>query len=77
MSIFNSLLQNEVVEKKILSLLRKKVIEVPRTEEGLGYYSTNFIVPKKEGGVRPILNLKEINKHLEVPRFKMETFRHV
>ena len=34
-----------------------------------------FIVPKKDGGWRPIINLKRLNSYLEVPHFKMEGIR--
>ena len=38
-----------------------------------GYYSTYFLVPKKTGDLRPILNLKPINGSIEKITFKMET----
>ena len=34
-----------------------------------------FVVPKKDGGWRPIINLKRLNSYLEIPHFKMETIR--
>ena len=75
---FGSLKQNEVVMNEILELLQKRAIEkVPFSQIGEGFYSTFFMVPKKDGGIRPILNLKELNTHLICPHFKMETFRSI
>ena len=37
------------------------------------YYSTYFVVPKKDGGLRPILNLKYFNLSVWKTSFKMET----
>ena len=42
-----------------------------------GYYSTYFLVPKKDGGMRPILNLKPFNRCLRKHRFKMETLNSI
>ena len=55
-------------------LLRKQAIEkVPFSQWEKGFYSNFFIVNKKDGSFRPILNLKLLNQHLEVPHFKMES----
>ena len=37
-----------------------------------GLLQPMFTVPKKDGGWRPIINLKHLNTFLEVPYFKME-----
>ena len=37
------------------------------------YISTIFIRPKKDGGFRLILNLKNLNEHVEYQHFKMDT----
>ena len=50
---------------------------VPQGQEGLGFYSTFFTVQKKGGGLRPILNLRPLNKYLKVQHFKMETLRSI
>ena len=64
--------------EEVENLLEKNAIErVPKPQEGLGFYSTFFIVPKKDGGFRPILNLRNLNSCLVVPHFKMETLRRI
>lgn len=67
-------IHESVILTEINTLLGKSVIEpVPANQENAGFYSTIFVVPKKQGGLRTILNLKPLNQ-LIVPRhFKMET----
>ena len=63
---------------EVTKLLEKGAIEfVPKDQEGQGFYSTFFIVPKKDGGIRPILNLKPLNVYLQKSQFKMETLRSI
>ena len=40
----------------------------PQTE----FYSVLFLVPKKNGQMRPVINLKALNQWVETPHFKME-----
>ncbi|KAK3102086.1 hypothetical protein FSP39_008630 [Pinctada imbricata] len=64
--------------EEVESLLGKQAIElVPPGQEGQGFYSTFFLVQKKDGGYRPILNLRPLNKYLKVQHFKMETLRSI
>ena len=59
------------LEEEIQSLLQKQAIcqtSVP-TE---GFYLNMFIVPKKDGGQRPVINLKHLNKSVKSEHFKME-----
>lgn len=67
-------IQESVISTEINTLLGKDVIEpVSASQENAGFYSIIFVVPKKQGGLRTILNLKPLNQ-LVVPRhFKMET----
>ena len=39
---------------------------------GNGFLSTLFLVPKKDGGQRPVINLKSLNSFVNAPHFKME-----
>lgn len=56
-------------------LLRKDAIEtVPLHEINSGFYSTFFLVPKKNGKMRPVINLRPLNIYLRKTHFKMDTF---
>ena len=37
-----------------------------------GFYSSMFMVPKKDGGQRPVINLKTLNRYVKLEHFKME-----
>ena len=52
-------------------LLEKGAIEPAQANPG--FYSRLFTVPKKDGSVRPVINLKPLNKFISVPTFKMAT----
>ena len=41
--------------------------------KSLGFYSRLFLVPKKTGDLRPVIDLSTLNRHMVVPHFKMET----
>lgn len=60
------------LRQEIGALLQKEAIEQldAPTHEG-GFYSTYFIIPKKDGGLRPILDLRHLNTHLKTLRFHM------
>lgn len=42
-----------------------------------GFHSSIFVIPKKNGEIRPVFNLKRLNQYLGPPHFKMETIREV
>ena len=57
---------------EVVALLQKGAITpVPSGEAHQGFYSTYFLVPKKDGGLRPILNLKGFNHFLKHLPFHM------
>nr|XP_055049505.1 uncharacterized protein LOC129434990 [Misgurnus anguillicaudatus] len=59
-------------------LLAKDAIEpIPLTEMRSGFYSPYFIVPKKGGGLRPILDLRVLNKSLQKRSFRMITPKQI
>ena len=72
-------LPESVFSKEQAALLREEVVSLlqkgansPITEEAGGFYSTIFLVPKKNGQMRPVINLKCLNRWVEAPHFKME-----
>ena len=51
-------------------MLHKQAITVvPKEQAAKGFHSS---VPKKDGGTRPVINLKMLNTFVETPHFKME-----
>ncbi|KAL0152047.1 hypothetical protein M9458_052651, partial [Cirrhinus mrigala] len=67
-----------VLRAEIAVLLAKDAIEpVPPAEMKSGFYSPYFIVPKKSGGLRPILDLRELNRSLLRLPFKMLTSKRI
>ena len=65
--------ENIAVEKEIKKLLELKVIKEVEHHPN-EFISPIFLVPKKNGEYRMILNLKELNKSVVYHHFKMETF---
>ena len=66
--------QAQTLQDEISDLLQKHAIRQadPRSP---GYYSQMFVVPKKDGGWRPIINLKSLNSYLFTPHFKLESIQ--
>ena len=60
------------------TLLEKGAIEiVPKNQIREGFYSTFFLVQKKNGEMRPIINLKPLNRYMVKQHFKMDTLAKV
>ena len=69
-------LESDIIDAEIQKLLDMKVIsEVDHHPNE--FISPVFIVPKKDGEYRMILNLKELNQYIEYHHFKMDTFESV
>ncbi len=67
-----------VLEQEVSSLLRKEAIEVvPPLDRESGFYSWYFVVPKKDGGLRPILDLRLLNRSVRRLKFRMLTVKQV
>ena len=61
-----------VITSEINTLLEKAVIVKAHHEPG-EFISPIFVRPKKDGSHRMILNLKNLNTHVEYNHFKMDT----
>ena len=67
-----------LLDTEVSTLLQKAAIElVPPSALDPGFYSRIFLVPKKTGGMRPVIDLSVLNTFLVVPHFKMETNRSI
>ncbi len=64
--------QTAILSEEIYSLQEKSAIECLSGHPGPGFYSNVFIVPKRDGGWRPIINLRKLNSFVHTPHFKME-----
>lgn len=65
-------LRSAALKQEIMELLHKGAIElVDSADQFKGFYSNYFLVPKRDGGFRPILDLRRLNRHLKVLRFHM------
>ena len=63
--------EESLLREEIQLLLQKQAVQevVPSTK---GFYSNMFMVPKKDGGQRPVINLKHLNRFVKSDYFKME-----
>ena len=68
----------DLLKLEVEDLLKKDAIEtVPWNEINSGFYSTFFLVPKKNGKMRPVINLRPLNRYLRKTHFKMDTMTKV
>lgn len=66
--VFGSV-QESICDREIGDLIEKRAIEAVNTT---GFVSSLFVIPKKSGGYRPIINLKPLNEFIVYRHFKME-----
>ncbi|KAL0152747.1 hypothetical protein M9458_052470 [Cirrhinus mrigala] len=70
--------QSLVMEQQVDTLLWKETIEVvPPHDRESGFYSRYFIVPKKDRSLRPILDLRQLNRSVMRLKFKMLIVKQV
>ncbi len=68
----------QALRQEIGCLLEKGAVErVPPNELESGFYSRYFVVPKRDGGLRPILDLRPINRALCERPFRMITLKQI
>ena len=62
-----------LIDLEIKQMLDKKAIHVvPPGQLHQGFVSSIFLVPKKGGGQRPVVNLRPLNQFIPYEHFKME-----
>ncbi|XP_023819243.1 uncharacterized protein LOC105357907 [Oryzias latipes] len=79
--LFNGILQSQargqnarILQEEIKTLQGKRAIQlVPPEQAHSGFYSRYFLVPKRGGGLRLILDLRALNKYLRKYKFRMLT----
>ena len=65
------------LREEIENLLNKRAVERVQNPETPGFYSRIFLVPKKNGKFRLILDLSLLNRYIEKQAFKIETVKSV
>ncbi len=75
---FSGVVSTSVLRSEVMTLLEKGAIEiVPPALSESGFYSRYFLVPKKDGGLRPILDLRRLNHALMRRSFRMITLKQI
>ena len=69
---FFSQTTNSAPEEEVQKLLQKRAVE-GINPEGPGFYSRIFLVPRKNGKLRLIIDLSILNTFLSIQSFSMET----
>ena len=60
------------LQQAVEALLSKGAIERVSNVTSLRFYNRLFLVPKKTGDLRPLIDLSTLNHHMVIPHFKME-----
>ena len=69
---YYSLEQINVIHEELTKLLQKQMIQQLEYPPEAGFLSNIFLVPKKDGGQRPVINLKTLSQFVNTEHFKME-----
>ena len=76
-SQYSSLEKNVVLCQAVVDMLLKGAIQEVRDSSSLAFYSRLFLVAKKTGGWRPVIDLSHLNLYLDFPTFRMETTQSI
>ena len=63
--------QNQLILKEVRELQQKGAVSVITTPQ-ISLYFNLFLLPKKDGGQRPVINLNPVNQFVRKRHFKME-----
>ncbi|XP_053110898.1 uncharacterized protein LOC128326962 [Hemicordylus capensis] len=63
---------------EVKELLRKKaIVPVRWANRREGFYFRYFQIPKRDGGIRPIMDLRHLNKFVQVKRYQLTTLQDI
>ena len=65
--------KQRILEEEIAALVQKNALEEVRDTNTQGFYARMFLVTKKTGDWRPIIDLSVLNTFLDTQTFKMES----
>lgn len=70
-----SLDHQTIIDQEVWELLSKEAVHFvqPNSQQEPGFISSLFVIPKKGGGHRPVINLKPLNCFIPYEHFKMES----
>jgi hypothetical protein len=77
MSVTRDPERNLLLQEEVHTLLQKGAVELVNSPLTPGFYSRLFLVSKKNGKMRPVIDLSVLNQYLMVPHLKMETNRSI
>ena len=66
-----------LLQDEVQALLCKDAIEMVINHHSPGFYSRLFLVTKKNGKLRPVIDLSSLNKFVFIRKFKMETSKSI
>ena len=70
--------ENQAINLEIQEMIEKGAVEIVEPPpDNYQVVSHLFVRPKKDGGLRPIFNLKRLNENIKYQHFKMEGFHVV
>ena len=72
-SISMSQEETGIVNQEIQEMLKKGAIKLVQPNTDNLFLSSIFILPKKDSGHHPVMNLKKLNKHIPYIHFKMQS----
>lgn len=69
--------QHSALHEVLVMLLEKGAVERVFVPSSPGFYSRLFLVPKKDGSWRPVIDLSSLNRFIVLDHFQMENTRSI